>query len=139
MCLHLAIIPAVAAVSRAHLAKLLTGKRHQTTIKPRKQMDIIPFCRKFSAGYTGLLSSFSSRVRGRWEARVTLSQEKEYGKGDPAVAEVQPTHVTPFLPLLSLNGEVMLPSISPPGVSLVKTWEDSVKQPLLLQRRSSVH
>lgn len=44
-----------AASERAHLAKLLTSKRRKTTTKPTRQTDILPFCRNFSASYTGII------------------------------------------------------------------------------------
>lgn len=66
----------VAAPERAHLAKLLTSKRHKTITKPTKQMDTLPLCRQFSASYT-VLSLLSRSTTGRREPHITLSPGKK--------------------------------------------------------------
>ena len=66
----------IAAPERAHLAKLLTSKRHKTATKPTKQMDTLPLCRQFSAGYT-VLSLFSRSTRGRRGTCNTVTRKEK--------------------------------------------------------------
>ena len=130
----------IAAPERAHLAKLLTSKRHKTATKPTKQMDTLPLCRQFSAGYT-VLSLFSRSTRGRREAHVTLSPGKRKCQGSSSTC---PSPIYPCNPLsapccINSKGWGNAAFCLCPRVPLVKAQEGNGEQPLSLQRRSSVH
>ena len=108
----------VAAPERAHLAKLLTSKRHKTATKPTKQMD----------GHPSFLQAVLSRLhciiipqqkykREKTGTCNTVTRKEKNAKGGPARAQLQSMHATSFLHLAAfiVKGEEMLPSVSAQG------------------------
>lgn len=106
----------VAAPERAHLAKLLTSKRHKTITKPTKQMDTLPLCRQFSATYT-VLSLLSRSTTGRREPHITLSPGKKkcQGRSRTGPAPIHASNPVSAPCCINSKREEMLPSVSAQG------------------------